>query len=201
MPLLVFIVFLSLSGIALNHANDFGLDQRYIRWPWLLEAYGMKAPSPYAGSVSLAALVVVGEGQRVHVLLDTGELIESFDLSAILPGEIERVGKAGDRAVLDSRGILYRSDRDVTVFEPWTAGADSEVGWSTEVDRDTTGLEALQTAWRGQGLTIERVLLDLHSGRIFALPGRLLLDLVAVAMILLGVTGLVLSRTRVRNGR
>lgn len=199
--LLAFVLFLSLSGIALNHANDLGLDRRYVSWSWLLDAYGMKAPPPYAGMVSLEALVVVGDGRRVHVLLDSGELIESIDLGATLPGVIGRVGRAGDRAVLDSGGNLFRSDQEVTSFEPWSAGRDAEVSWSAEADPGTAGLEVLQTAWRGQGLTVERVLLDLHSGRVFALPGRLLLDLVAVAMIFLSVTGLVLARVRSRNGK
>lgn len=199
--LLLFVVFLSVSGIAVNHASDFGLDRKYISWSWLLEAYGMKAPAPYAGMVSLEQLVVVGDGQRVHLLLESGELIESIDLGASLPGDIVRVGSAGDRAILDSGGVLFRSNKDVTLFEPWAAGTEHQISWSSEVDPDTAGLEVLQTAWRGQGLTVERVLLDLHSGRILALPGRLLLDLVAIAMIMLSITGLVLSRIRTRNGK
>jgi hypothetical protein len=198
--LLVFVVFLALSGIAVNHASDFGLDRKYISWPWLLEAYGVTGPAPYAGMISLGELVVVGDGQRVHLLLETGELIESIDLGASLPGDIVRVGSAGDRAILDSGGTLYRSDQEVTLFEPW-AGIEDEIRWSTEVDPATAGLEVLQTAWRGEGLTVERVLLDLHSGRIFALPGRLLLDLVGIAMIMLSITGLVLSRVRARTGK
>ena len=124
--LLLFVVFLSVSGIAVNHASDFGLDRKYISWSWLLEAYGMKAPSPYAGMVSLEQLVVVGDGQRVHLLLETGELIESIDLGVSLPGDIVRVGSAGDRAILDSGGILYRSDKEITLFEPWAAGTEHD---------------------------------------------------------------------------
>ena len=199
--LLLFVVFLSVSGIAVNHASDFGLDRKYISWPWLLDVYGVKGPAPYAGKVSLEQLVVVGDGQRVHLLLETGELIESIDLGASLPGDIVRVGSAGGRAILDSGGTLYRSDEDVTLFEPWAEGTEHPISWSSEVDPDTAGLEVLQTAWRGQGLTVERVLLDLHSGRILALPGRLLLDLVGIAMIMLSITGLVLSRIRARNGK
>ena len=139
--LLLFVVFLSVSGIAVNHASDFGLDRKYISWSWLLEAYGMKAPSPYAGMVSLEQLVVVGDGQRVHLLLETGELIESIDLGASLPGDIVRVGSAGGRAILDSGGTLYRSDEDVTLFEPWAEGTEHPISWSSEVDPDTAGLE------------------------------------------------------------
>ena len=42
--------------------------------------------------------------------------------------------------------------------------------------------------------------LDLHSVRIFGLAGKLLLDLVAVVLVVLSVSGLMLARLRARNG-
>jgi hypothetical protein len=148
----------------------------------------------------LGSLAVVGDGQRAHVLLASGELVESIDLGASLSGSIERVGRIGDRAVLQSGDNLYRSDADVTTFEAWPDGAATDVSWSPEVEPDAAGLEALQTAWRGRGVTVERFLLDLHSGRILNVPGTLLMDIVAACMILLGISGLVLARRR-GNGK
>ena len=194
--LLVFVLFLAITGITLNHSADLGLDRRYVSWSWLLDAYGMGPPEPYAGKVMLGSLVVVGDGQRAHVLLASGELVESIDLGTSLTGNIERVGHVADRAVLQSGGHLFRSDEDVTVFEPWAGGVATDVSWSAEVEPDDEGLEALRTAWRGRGVTIERFLLDLHSGRILNLPGTLLMDVVAACMILLGISGLVLARRR-----
>lgn len=194
--LLVFVLFLAITGITLNHSTDLGLDRRYVSWSWLLDAYGMGPPEPYAGKVMLGSLVVVGDGQRAHVLLASGELVESIDLGTSLTGNIERVGHVADRAVLQSGGHLFRSDEDVTVFEPWAGGVATDVSWSAEVEPDDEGLEALRTAWRGRGVTIERFLLDLHSGRILNLPGTLLMDVVAACMILLGISGLVLARRR-----
>ncbi|MBT8094159.1 MAG: PepSY domain-containing protein [Gammaproteobacteria bacterium] len=198
--LVVFVLFLATTGIVLNHAVDLGLDRKYLRWPWLLDAYGMRMPGSYAGTVAVGSFVVVGDGRSAHVLLESGELVESIDLGSILPGDIERVGRDGGRAVFESGGRLFRSDADVSQFQNWADGDPGGVEWSSEVDRDTAGLEVLQDAWRGRGVTVERVLLDLHSGRILAAPGRLLLDIVAVGMILLGVSGLFLTRLRRRNG-
>ena len=42
--LVAFVLFLSLTGIALNHSTDLGLDRRYVTWNWLLDAYGMGLP-------------------------------------------------------------------------------------------------------------------------------------------------------------
>jgi hypothetical protein len=198
--LVVFVLFLATTGIVLNHAVDLGLDRKYVRWPWLLDAYGIRMPESYAGMIAVEAFVVVGDGRRVHILLPGGELVESIDLGPVLPGEIERVGQADGRAVLESSGSLFRSDVDVSVFEAWTGGDANAVEWASEVDRNAAGLEVLQSAWRGSGVSIERVLLDLHSGRILPARGRLLLDLVAIGMILLGISGLFLTRGNRRNG-
>ena len=199
--LVAFVLFLAITGIALNHAGDFGLDRKYVSWSWLLEAYGMGAPEPYAGKTSVSELVVVGDGQRAHVLLTNGDLVESIDLGAVLPDAIERVGRAEDRAVLQSDGALFRSDADITIFEPWAPGNASNVEWSPEVQPDAPGLEAIDTAWRGHGLTIERVLLDMHSGRILSLGGRLLIDVVALGVIVRSISGVVLARRRYGHGR
>ena len=194
--LVAFVLYLAVTGILLNHSNDIGLDRQYIGWSWLLDAYGMGEPEPYAGRVDIGPLVVVADGRRVHVLLASGELVETLDLAAQLPQAITRLGSVGDRAVLQSDGRLHRSDTELMMFEAWDDGDSAAVSWSPEVAADADGLEALQAAWRGQGLTVERVLLDLHSGRIFSLPGRLLLDILAIGMIVLSVSGLLLARRR-----
>lgn len=199
--LVAFVLFLSLTGIALNHSSDLGLDRRYVNWSWLLDTYGLDAHKPYAGRVAFDPMVVVGDGRRVHVLMKGGDLVESLDLSSLLPGDIERVGRNAGRAILMSGDALFRSDVDITSFEPWSDGNPGVIEWSTEVQPDAAGLEALDVAWRGRGLTVERVLLDLHSGRIFAIPGRLILDIVAIGMILLSISGLILANSRRTNGR
>ena len=50
----------------------------------------------------------------------------------------------------------------------------------------------LRAQYRGRGLTVERVLADVHSGRIFARAGTLIMDAVAVFMIVLSLSGFVL---------
>jgi hypothetical protein len=149
--------------------------------------------------VPINALVVVGDGQRAHVLLSSGELVESIDLSAILPGVIERVGRAGDSVVMQGGGRLIRSDAEVSTFHVWDNSFKSEIDWSAEVQPDAKGLEAIESAWRGPGVTVERVLLDLHSGRILSRTGTLLMDIVAVLLIVLSISGLIMSNVRNRR--
>ena len=51
-------------------------------------------------------------------------------------------------------------------------------------------LNKMKQAYRGQGLTLERVMLDLHSGRLFNQTwGVYLMDASAVIMMWLGISG------------
>ena len=228
--IVAFILFLAVSGIVLNHGDDMRLDSRYVSWPWLLDAYGLEVPSPAAsfaagtrratllgerlflgdrepdvrlsaltGMVATGPLLVVGGQSRVHVFLDSGELVETIDLSADLPASIDRIGVSDGHVVIDSGGVLYRSDTDVAFFEPWTPGA-NDVAWSIESSPGADEMVVLATAYRGRGVTVERVLLDLHSGRFFGLVGKLFVDIVAVILIVLSLSGLLLARLRARNG-
>ena len=228
LSLVVFVLFLSLTGIALNHSGGLELDRRYVSWSWLLDADGLEVPDPAAsfadgghratllgerlfldgrdigqrasalsGIAVLGPLVVIGGEWTVYLLTEDGEFVEAIDLRATLDGPIERVGRVGDRAVVQSAGNVYRSDADIAMFEAWEAVPATY--WSMATSPDEAEIAELATAWRGRGVTVERLLLDLHSGRILGKSGRLLLDAVAVALIVLSLSGLILSNARIRR--
>ena len=238
--LVLFVLLLGATGIALNHASDWGLDRRHLDWPWLLDAYGIQAPLPaasfadgglratllgerlflddaeiaqdvagLAGIATLDPLVLVGTSNALYVLTKAGELDEAIDTTPGMPGPIDRVGRDGGHAVVESGGALYRSDPDMTQFVHWEAGQHEHLQWSAASPPPTAELDVLQTLYRGRGLTVERVLADVHSGRIFATAGTLVMDAVAAFMIVLSLSGLVLwlqhSRREAelerRNGR
>ena len=227
----VFVLYLALTGIVLNHAVDLGLDRRQVAWSWVLDAYGIEAPAPaasftdsgrrvtllgerlfldgidtertakgLAGLVVLEPLVLIGAGHVAHVLTTDGDYVEGLDLRGQLPGPIDRVGRSAAGPVIESGGLLNVLDADMTAVAPWE-GKPGDITWSRASQPDAAELAALQSAWRGRGITLERLLLDLHSGRIFAAAGPLLMDLIAVLMIVLSVTGLVMSRKRNRRNR
>ncbi len=61
--------------------------------------------------------------------------------------------------------------------------------------------QAITRVYRGEGLSLERLLLDLHSGRIFGSIGVLVYDLLALALGFLSISGLVLWFRSRRNGK
>jgi hypothetical protein len=226
----VLVLFLAVSGVALNHASDLGLDRRYVGWSWLLDAYGIQAPDPTAsyadadqrgtllgerlflngrdtgqrlsmltGLVVFESLVLATTDRAAHLFTSSGDLVESIDLHAGLPGPIERLGRVGGQAVVESNGQLFRSDMDIAAFELWNGSSPTTIHWSIATPPDAAELAALDVAWRGRGLTVERMVLDLHSGRVLGMPGVLLMDLVALCMVVLGVSGLILANSRYRR--
>ena len=152
-----------------------------------------------SGIVVRDPLILVAGEHSAQIFTVDGDAVEIIDLSSTLPGAIERVGTAGPYAVIQSAGVLLRSDADFSVFEPWSASDEQAIAWSVATPPDAAELAALNAVWRGRGVTVERALLDLHSGRIFSVAGTLLMDFVAVCLVVLSLSGLILANQRRRG--
>jgi len=91
------VLVLSLTGLALNHTDRLGLDDRYVSWGWLLDWYGIESP---AEAVSFPA----GDA-RVTLLGDRLYLDRR-----ILPGHFNTLSGAtaadGFLAVAADNGVL-----------------------------------------------------------------------------------------------
>lgn len=217
----LFVLILSLTGIALNHSSGWRLDSSYVSADWLLDAYGIRSPGAalsfthgkhratllgnrlylddreiadgiesLTGIVVLDTFILATGSDRALLLTTDGELVEQIDLASILPSPIERSGRSGEFTVVSSAGNLYAADADISGFE--LATGIGEVTWSQESDVPPALLESLQSLYRGRGLTIERVIADIHSGRIVGVAGPFLMDIVAMLLIVLAVSGLLL---------
>lgn len=227
----LFVVFMVISGLALNHAATLGLARHHVSSTGLLDWYGVKGPEQirsykanehwvsFAGSqlyfddkvvttltggigaVTTGSFIVVA-GARELVLLDTrGHLVERVAWGGDQQDVIEAVGKSREGPVLiRSAGQLWVTDADLLDWEPLTAAL-SPPQWSLSVTGPDDFQQVIARHYRGQGLNLERILLDLHSGRIFGRTGVLVYDLLALAIGFLAISGLWLwFRTR-RNGK
>jgi hypothetical protein len=217
---LLFVLLLSVTGIALNHTSGWKLNERHVRWSWLLDAYGIEAPAPsasfaagdhratllgkrlyldgrelargierLAGAVVTGEFVVVATGDEIFVLT-AGELVERMSPGDLRPGSIAALGIADSRVIVRSGDAIFRFDEQLVSAEVLAAGVPAGVRWSISTPPAPDELAAVEDLYRGRGLTVERVLADLHSGRLFTRFGPLFMDAAAVLLILLGLTGL-----------
>ena len=213
------VLLLAVTGVLLNHGNRLGLDRTHVSWGWLLSWYGIESAQPpvsfeadghwisgtgsrlYFDNQALATvdsriigatataddLVAVAFENSLFLLSRDGEIIERLSRQS-LPGQLQRVGLLNEErlAVATGEGV-YVADQD---YLEWQA-ATQDASWSQPAEAPSEVREQLMLAERGPGLTFERVLLDLHSGRLFGAWGPLVFDLAAIIFIVMAITGIV----------
>lgn len=183
------LVLLVVSGLLLNHGHRLGLDRVYVQSAWLLNWYGIQPPgeprgvalgahwlSELDGRIYFDARELPGVRGELHgaVLLGDGIVAAVGDevwLLTLAGDVVERLGKAHD--------------------------VPAQTGWGQSVVVPAALRTELIRQYRGRGLSVERLLLDLHAGRLLGAFGVWLVDLTAVVCLGLAVSGLWLwSRRR-----
>lgn len=214
----LFFLALLLSGIALNHSETLALPKRKLSAPALSAWYGLRASTPAygyrldagvfasdaqtwvlntrviaeragpaLGVVSHAGIVYIATRASLHLHLPTGDLVEKVS-AATLPGTpLKRIGIAAGEAmravVVETAAGTYAS-ADGGLWHRYTG----EVRWSEPVALPQQTRSAIAPHFTPH-ITLERLLLDLHSGRILGRYGPWLVDLIAVVLGLLALSG------------
>lgn len=213
----VFVLLLAVTGLALNHTGLLALDRHHVAGDWLLDWYGIEPPEitgfaagdhhvaqmgerlwldgepvlkdvdALRGAVKPGRFLVVALGNELALLTADGRLVERIGAGAGAPRDIRRVGATEDGTVVVEAGDGYfRSDPTLAGWEPSTG---SGVDWSRSASLPAEQKRRMARQWRGRGLSVERLLLDLHSGRILGRFGVWLMDTMALIFIVLAITG------------
>lgn len=132
--------------------------------------------------------VVIADGD-VLILTPEAELVERLGRQDGVPAGIEAA------ALVPDTGLVVRASHGLyTVDEAFLQWRHIELprdapSWSRPGVLPEELLRSIRRHYRGHILPVERVLLDLHSGRLFGRYGTLLMDLAALALIALSLTG------------
>lgn len=216
----VFALIIAVTGLLLNHTEDFQFDSQHVQNAWVLDWYGIKAPEhllsytangrhitlmgehlylnrkeipgEYArlvGALYLQGMYVVAVSDSVLLLTDHGEIVEQLHGEDGVPAGISAIGS-------DSNGLLvaagghgnYQADRDFLKWQRCEPGS-GDMRWAQTGQPDERLTASLQAHYRGEILPVERVILDLHSGRFFGQAGPWLFDIAAILLILLALSG------------
>ena len=215
----IFVIVLSFTGLVLNHTDELELDAVYVQSEALLDWYGIDTPedlnSHTSGLISITAvndqifwgnkrlahisaplavmltysdLVVIASGGALSLFTPDGELVEKLDNVVGVPTGILAIGITPQAllAVKTARGI-YLTDENLL---EWSRAVNPDVAWSVAAPTKPSLIEDLKKAYRGTGLPIERIMLDLHSGRILGRAGIYIMDAAATGFLLLAVSGI-----------
>ncbi|MCL1057509.1 PepSY domain-containing protein [Shewanella gelidimarina] len=211
----LFVIFMAVSGVLINHSNHLSLDTAQVKQSWLLDYYGVKAPkdvnlyqqtpqklisagnqvwldtqlileanSSVLAVISYDQMIVAVDTNHLYLLSQQGELLETQDSATGLPSHIQALGLQ-DNLWLKTQSGLFVADSDLIDWSqsqplaaiPWVKTLNN-----TDSNEITEQIRASRLHW-------ERVLLDLHSGRFFGALGPWMMDLVALALIIMSLTG------------
>lgn len=217
--LALFVIVLCVTGIMLNHTDSLELDNKTVSNRLLLKLYGIKAEpirtyktehhylssdgeqlyfndaviancDQLQGAVELAEQVIAACSKQLLLLTKNGQLVETIDEFSGLPVPVAKIGldsgfliiKTGD-SVGDNQ---YRVDTEQLEFIPHNS-VKPEFSELTELPAP---IAAAIDQQRSFGLTLERVVQDLHSGRIFGISGVLIGDIIAILVLFMTFSGL-----------
>ncbi|MBI2993882.1 MAG: PepSY domain-containing protein [Gammaproteobacteria bacterium] len=214
----VFVLLLCVTGFMLNHTDALALRDRNLASEWLLDWYGIEprtAPVAFAagshwvtrigervyldrreiadsamalvGAVSYQDEIVAAVDSRLMILANTGETIEILDGATGVPAGIRAIGTGpGGRIVIDAAHGKYSAELDASA---WNEGKFADAVWAAPGQPPEDLIADLLEAYRGRGLSLERVLFDLHSGRFFGSIGVWIVDLIGLVLIFLTASG------------
>lgn len=148
------------------------------------------------GAVSGQELIIIAVDGELLLLTAAGERVERLGREDGLPQGVTGLGlDPSDRVVVRASDDVYRADPALLSWDR-VAVEPGPVRWARPAARDEALLATLQADYLGSILSLERVLLDLHSGRILGPFGPWLMDAAAVLLLVLAVTGVWLWSVR-----
>jgi hypothetical protein len=211
----VFFLFLAATGVVLNHAADLGLDARYVHAAWIARWYGIvpepprqafrsgrhhliaangrwaldgriwgeKLPQPI-GLVELPDMVVVASSASLYLYAKDGALIERLETNALPAVPLQAIGAGASRLVLRTASGNFESSDALS----WERAPRDAVAWSAPAELQLAERERY-TRLLAPGISVQQLLLDLHSGRFAGRYGPLAVDLLAVLLGILSLSG------------
>lgn len=207
------LIMLAITGISLNHTEDLQLDSQMVQSTTILHWYGIKSTAkltsfatqnhwitqlkqkvyfdqsflienqqPLLGAIETDEFIVVAFHHSLLLLTHSGELIEQSSIDGI-----ENIGMNQQQAIIlkSSRGINVSTDGLIS-WQPYTL---EQITWSAVQHTPTHISTSIENKFLTSILPLERVLLDIHSGRFFGKIGVFIVDLSAVFLIILAFSG------------
>lgn len=223
------LIFLSVTGVLLNHAHHLRLDSNDVNTPFLLELYGVKLPEvtavelshnwlshqegvlffgydefgqcrgDFVGAVSLPEYWVAGCSKELQLFTYSNQLIEKVSVLQGLPQPVESIGVCLDGLCVSDGQTAFRFDDEEFTWAPVNYSSGEHLVWSELTVPPLHVLAQVQSSRHGGEITWERVVMDLHAGRFLGSMGPLFMDLSALMFIVLAISGVILWSKKSRR--
>ena len=142
-----------------------------------------------AGAIHIQRMIIVAIDTHILLLTEEGEVIERLTDVNNKTRTLFAIGlHENNQFVVRTKQDAWLTDTDFLQWQKIKPG-DKQVKWVTPVSIPAKQQSWLRQHYRSQVLTLERVLLDIHSGRIIGNAGVVIVDLAALLFILLSGSG------------
>ena len=209
----LFVVFLVLTGWALNHTSELGLARLLVQVPWISAWYGLRGAVPATGYTArghwligdengalldgkktafelrnaigmIAAddFIAIASATELVLVDNTGRLIDRIASTQLPVNRIEKIGSSEQQIVL--QGASTFASADGVNWQPFQGDAVWSVSQALPSDQQLNAKQLVPS------LPFERIMQDLHSGRILGHYGPYLVDAVGLLFLLLAGSGL-----------
>ncbi|MDQ7090999.1 MAG: PepSY-associated TM helix domain-containing protein [Methylococcales bacterium] len=205
---------LAITGIALNHTDTLKLDSRYTHNPYLLTWYGILSPNAtrvfktsqhyisqfdkqlYLNKSVISNTTEVLQGaiethDFIVIALENSLILLSLDGAIIEHIEQPRLEKIG---INTQQHIFIKQLKTILVSDDgllsWKSASTTQIQWSQTAKLPESIETVIKQEFRGTILPLERIFLDLHSGRFFGKIGVFIVDACGILLILLIFSGL-----------
>lgn len=224
-----FLLLLTITGLLLMQADDLNLDGRYVSNDQLLDWYGIRpAPPPLTFAANNRFITQVGsrlyfdsifllniDGQLIgaapaadEILVATtgdlllltadGKVAELLSETAGIPRGLSHIGRTSNGAI-----VLNAVDGHF-IFDPLavrfrSSDANLPIRWQDPAVAPAEIIESINRGYRGAGLSLERIIIDLHTGRLLGALGVALINVSSILLLVLIVSGIWLWIGRARG--
>lgn len=216
----LFLIVFSVSGLLLNHTEQLQLDKCFIKSSWLLKHYQIDYAEadhvftardivisqfgelifidtepvatlyqPLRGVVSIDEMLLLATEQGITLLTLSGELIESMGAELGIPETIQSIGLSQGQVIVKTAKGVWQSN---SALQDWQIIISNDIKWSAEAVMPQAIQLKLADYFQGKGISLEKIILDIHNGHIIKNLGVWLSDIAAILIIFLSITGLVL---------
>ena len=210
------LIHLSITGIFLNHTDDLKLNKTYISSTWILNLYGLNVPRPskiftvqqdnfsqfdtevflnnkpiflfdseLIGVIKHRENFIIAAQDELFIVNQSGVLI---DKQKILSFTIKSIGKYKEEIVIKDEQLNKWVGKSIS--NKWTPIIKDNIEWSKPGTMTALNKKDIKKYFVGNGISLEQIILDFHSGAIFKKEGKLFFDLVSLLLIFLSVSGI-----------
>jgi len=210
------LIHLSITGIFLNHTDDLELNKTYISSKWILNLYGLNVPRPskiftiqqdnfsqfdtevflnnkpiflfdseLIGVIKNRENFIIAAQDELFIVNQSGALI---DKQKILSFTIKSIGKYKEKIVIKDEQLNKWVGKSISA--KWAPIIKDNINWSKPGTMTPLNKKEIKQYFVGNGISLEQIILDFHSGAIFKKEGKIFFDLVSLLLIFLSVSGI-----------